>query len=104
MRALRKRLVRWTRESRGYGSLAKWYSTGLLLRRFWVQVPGDPLHAPLAQWKEHLASNQGVGGSNPSRGAMKIGPFKIERHKRGFVIRRDRVEFQEPIYHFALAL
>ena len=23
-------------------------------------------HAPVAQWIEHLASNQGVGGSNPS--------------------------------------
>src|SRR4029077_10974875 len=26
--------------------------------------------APLAQWIEHLPSKQGVGGSNPSRGAF----------------------------------
>ena len=36
-----------------------------------AQLSYDCLIAPVAQWIEYLASNQGVGGSNPS-GRTKI--------------------------------
>ena len=34
--------------------------------------PQQREHAPVAQWTEHLASNQAVGGSNPSGRAITI--------------------------------
>ena len=34
--------------------------------------PHQREHAPVAQWTEHLASNQAVGGSNPSGRAKRI--------------------------------
>ena len=32
--------------------------------------PHTLYYAPVAQWIEHLASDQGVGGSNPLRGTF----------------------------------
>src|SRR5207245_1826139 len=43
--------------------------------------------APVAQWIEHLASNQGVGGSNPSRRT---------RHKSAPGYAKDRCRLVPP--------
>jgi hypothetical protein len=50
-------------------------------------------HAPVAQWIEHLASNQGVGGSSPSGCATSLGVFTFNTFRRhplcALELRRD---------------
>lgn len=63
--------------------VVKWTSRGPAKAETQVRVLSR-IPAPIAQWTEHVASNHGVGSSNLSGGARKIGRAARQRFAKPY--------------------